>query len=261
MKDNNELYKIINEAIINLQNKSISFKDFLDVQAKFYKYSTANAILIASQMPKATLIKDSLAWERESIKISKKEKPIYILEPVFDGEKEIMDYHSKEMYDISQTNAKNKKTKYDNRTLLKAFLHNNLAEIKAVDGFDDSNLNASHETVGDNKNIIYIRRGMDYNMIFKSLAFELARLEYTSSYDKEMDNFKVTSIAYILCKIHDLDVSSYSFDELPKTFINNSSIEARKDLVEIKNIVNKINEGIDEYLQRVTINRSRGYSR
>ena len=260
MKDNNELYKIINEAIINLQNKSISFKDFLDVQAKFYKYSTANAILIASQMPKATLIKDSLAWERESIKISKKAKPIYILEPVFDGEKRIIDYHSKEMYDISQTNAKNKNIKYDNRTLLKAFLHNNLAEIKAVDDFDDSNLNASHEKIGDN-NIIYIRRGMDYNMIFKSLAYELAKLEYTPSSDEEMDNFKVTSIAYILCKIHNLDVSSYSFDKLPKSFINNSSIEARKDLVEIKNIVNKINEGIDEYLQRISINRSRGYSR
>ena len=35
MKDNDELYKLIKDTIINLQNDNISFDQYLEVQSKF----------------------------------------------------------------------------------------------------------------------------------------------------------------------------------------------------------------------------------
>ena len=55
------------------------------------------------------------------------------------------------------------------RTILKAFLHNNIAEIKAVDEFENLNINAKHEIIEDNKNLIYLKRGLSFNDIFVAI--------------------------------------------------------------------------------------------
>ena len=144
---NSELYKLIKDTIINLQNNTIPFEKYLNVQSKFYKYSVANTILILAQNSNVNVLKDELSWKRESVRISKMAKPINILEPFLDVNGDVMGYNCKKMYDISDTNAKNRKKKYNERTILKAFLHNNIAEIKAVDEFENLNINAKHEII------------------------------------------------------------------------------------------------------------------
>ena len=259
MYDNNSLYNLVKETIINLQNGSISFDSYLEVQSKFYKYSLANIMLILAQKPKAICLKDSLAWRRESVKVSKFAKPINILEPKFDEDGKIVDYKIKDMYDISQTNARKRNKKYDNRTILKAFLHNNVAEIKGVDGFDDLNIIAQHEISDNKKSIIYLKRGLDYKNIFIALSSEFASIELADDSDKEMYDFKKKIISYLICRSYDIDIKKFNIKKIPASFRNMSDINARRELVEIRNAVAKVNEGIDDYLSN--INRDKNYVR
>lgn len=259
MYDNNSLYNLVKETIINLQNGSISFDSYLEVQSKFYKYSLANIMLILAQKSKAVCLKDNLSWKRESVKVSKFAKPINILEPKFDEDGKIVDYKIKDMYDISQTNARKRNKKYDDRTILKAFLHNNIAEIKGVDGFDDLNIVAQHKTSDNKKNIICLKMGLDYKDIFIALSSELADIELDDDSDKEMCEFKKKIVAYVICKSHGIDVKKFNIEKLPASFRNMSDINARRELVEIRNAVAKVNEGIDDYLRN--INKNKNYVR
>lgn len=256
MLDNNELYKLIDETIVNLQNNNIPFEKYLSVQSKFYQYSVANMLLVLAQNPNVSVLKDELSWKRESVKISRKAKPINILEPVFDSNGDVIDYNSKKMYDISDTNARNTKKKYDNRTILKAFLHNNIAEINGIDDFENANINAMHETDKNGNNIIFLRRGLDFNDIFKSLANELAEIVISSSSNKQMDDFKRKAVTYLVCKSYNLDIKDLKVDGFPIFFREFSSMKARRELGEIRNAVASINEGIDDYLRSVHRNKN-----
>lgn len=260
MKDNNELYKLIGDTIDKLQKEEIPFQKFLDVKAKFSKYSTANTLLILAQMPKAKMIKDSLTWERESVKISKKAIPIYILEPNFNDEDTVISYNSKKMYDVSQTNYKQKQIKYDNRTILKAFLHNSIAKIEATDDFEEADMKTRLE-VTSGKNVIYIRRGMNFNEIFEALSKELTSIEFTDEVDKEMNDFKSKAISYLVCKNVGVNIH-YPFEKLPEAFKEKNNMSAREDLIEISTVANKISEGMVEYLRQANVqDKKRGFLR
>lgn len=256
MLDNNELYKLIDETIANLQNNIIPFEKYVSVQSKFYQYSVANMLLILAQNPNVSFLKDELAWQRESVKISRKAKPINILEPFFDSHGEVIDYNCKDMYDISDTNAKNIKKKYDNRTILKAFLHNNIAKITGVDDFENDDINAMHETDKNGNSMIFLRRGLDFNDIFKSLATEFADIVISSSSNKKMDDFKRKVVTYLVCKSYNLDIKDLKVDGFPSFFREFSSAKARRELSEIRNAVASINEGIDDYLRSIHRNKN-----
>ena len=58
------------------------FRAFLDTQARLDRYSAANALLIYTQYPQATQLKDFNDWAEEKVSISKGAKSISILEPV-----------------------------------------------------------------------------------------------------------------------------------------------------------------------------------
>lgn len=259
MKDNSELYRLIKDTIINLQDNNISFEQYLEVQSKFYQYSVSNMLLILAQNSEASVLKDDLSWQRESVRISGKAKPINILEPFFNSSGEVIGYNCKDMYDISDTNAKSKRKKYDNRTILKAFLHNNIAEIKGIDDFDDNTINSIYKINKDGHNVIYLRRGLDFNDIFKEISLELANIEIGSKPNEELDKFKKKAIAYLVCKSHGLNIKDLKIENFPILFREISDVQAKKILGEIRNAVANINEGIDDYLR--SINRSKNYIR
>lgn len=58
------------------------YRDYLDVQARFDRYSATNALLILAQMPQATQLKDFDGWRDAGASIKKQQKGISILEPV-----------------------------------------------------------------------------------------------------------------------------------------------------------------------------------
>ena len=103
------VYQLIDSTAEEISENPDKLKAFLDVQARMDKYSSANALLIYSQLPEATRLKDFAGWGEDNVRVKKGAKSISILEPVeytkSDGSQGIS-YNVKKMFDVSQTNGK-----------------------------------------------------------------------------------------------------------------------------------------------------------
>lgn len=77
-----KVYQMIDDAAREIVNDPEKFKSFLDTQSRMDRYSAANALLIYSQYPQATQLKDFDDWGKDNVKITKGAKSISILEPV-----------------------------------------------------------------------------------------------------------------------------------------------------------------------------------
>jgi len=102
-------YETISNTSMKIGSDSQMFQKYLDIQSQFDVYSSNNVILILSQKPEATMIKDSATWRKSKTYIKKGEKRFTILEP---GKKYQRDdgtmsisYNPKTVFDISQTTA------------------------------------------------------------------------------------------------------------------------------------------------------------
>ena len=103
------VYQLIDKTATAIVQDGEKFRGFLDTQARLDRYSAANALLIYSQYPKATQLKDFGDWAEEKVSINKGAKSISILEPVeytkADGTPGIS-YNVKKVFDVSQTKGR-----------------------------------------------------------------------------------------------------------------------------------------------------------
>ena len=124
-------FAMIDETAQRMANDGGLFQSYLDVQARFDRYSVGNAVLITAQKADATQLSDFKGWKNNGVFIKKGESGIVLLEPGEEYTKEDgtvgVSYNSKKVFDISQTTAKVKDRpamKRDERLLLKAIIHN-----------------------------------------------------------------------------------------------------------------------------------------
>jgi len=126
-------FAMIDETAQRMANDGSLFQSYLDVQARFDRYSVGNAVLITAQKADATQLSDFKGWKNNGVFIKKGESGIVLLEPGEEYTKEDgtvgVSYNSKKVFDISQTTAKAKDRpamKRDERLLLKAIIHNGI---------------------------------------------------------------------------------------------------------------------------------------
>ena len=105
-----EAYELIDNTCAEMMISGDSFRQYLDVQGRFDRYSVANAILVSAQMPEATQLKDYNTWKQSRVYVNKDAQKVVILEPSKeytreDGTKGIS-YNAKVVYDISETSEK-----------------------------------------------------------------------------------------------------------------------------------------------------------
>ena len=105
----------LNEALA--AGKSDRLQQYLDVMARFPRYSFNNCLLIALQFPTASLIQGFHAWRKMGRCVKKGEKGIGIIAPMVgkkkdedrtsdeDGEKTIFGFKVVHVFDVSQTDG------------------------------------------------------------------------------------------------------------------------------------------------------------
>ena len=101
---------MIDNTCAEMMKSGDSFRQYLDVQGRFDRYSVNNAILVSAQMPEATQLKERAAWKQSRVYVNKDAQKIVILEPGKeytreDGSKAV-GYNAKEVFDVSETSAK-----------------------------------------------------------------------------------------------------------------------------------------------------------
>ena len=116
-----EAYELIDNTCSEMVASGDSFRQYLDVQGRFDRYSVANAILVSAQMPEATQLKEYSKWKANRVYVNKDAQKIIILEPSKeytreDGTKGIS-YNTKVVYDISETSAKDRQQEQEPKSM------------------------------------------------------------------------------------------------------------------------------------------------
>ena len=233
------LYAQIDEAVSTMASDGGRFQVYLDVQARFDRYSVANAVLIANQMPEATRLADFDAWRSNGTYVKRGAVGLSILEPGREYRREDgsvgVSYNIKKVFDISQTNA-----------LLKALIHEPPCKVEVRD------------EVPDGRNVVYlpeektilVRRGLDAHTIFRGLAQELARVHLEKGgKDCASPDFVVYSAAYLLCQRNGVPVDSFSFQRMPAAYREMEPQSLRKELGIIREVAGEVTSDMCRFFE------------
>lgn len=256
-EDKEAAFSMLEEAANNLNN-SDTLTAYLEIQSKFDRYSVSNALLVSHQCPDATRLYDTKTLQAKGLYVKKGERAIIVLEPGKEYKRQdgkaVAPYNAKRVFDISQTNAEQnhtqKPTGKDERSLVKALVK---ASPVSVQISYDLREGIKAMYVPKNKTIL-IRRGMEGDEIFRSLAKEIAfaRLD-RGDYRRETSELAAQAIAYIVCKR--MGVIPEPISSLDKDFLSLSPKEKRSELSKVRDNANAIVNSLIKALEAKEVDR------
>ena len=239
MAERRAVYELADSAADALRQDGAKFQQYLDVQAKFDRYSVTNALLIQAQMPEATRLKSFDGWKETGASIRKNAKGISILEPGDEYRREDgsvgTSWQVKKVFDISATTAKKQAEPLpmDGRQLLKALIHKSPVPIQTAEKMPEG-LGAFYD---HDQQVIFVRKGMEASEVFCYLAKELAHAEIAMrapGYNRKETDFQAYSASYLLCQKYGVDTSRYVFTSPPSWFREQTTQAVRETLSGIR---------------------------
>lgn len=254
-QERQEVYDLMDKMADEIKTDVDKYKEYLNVQGRFDKYSVGNALVITASNPNATQLKEFDDWKEFGAFIKKGENGIKILEPGdsytrADGSSGTS-YNVKKMFDISQTtsNQKPRTISYDDKVKLTALLKDCPVDVKIVDMIPNSDNIAEWNK---NDNALYVKQGGETPEIFKQIARELTRVGLEETGNSELDNFKCISSSYMLCKKYGIDVSNININSIPEAFKNMSASEVRNELTSMRSVMQDINTRMSAYFESIS---------
>ena len=253
-QERSDAYALADKTAKEIVSDPQNFRDYLDVQSRFDRYSATNTLLIYAHNINATQLRDRKSWKDAGITVNKGEKGIPILEPGESYERDDSSigtyYNVKWVYDISQTDAvptAEPMVNRDERQMLKALIAKRSVPIELED-------NVPHGAIYDHsKGRILVQKGMEGPDIFRSVSFALAHAELAQndpSYTPNKAGFKAYCISYMLCQKYGVDTSGYDFRQIPSELRNADSKTLRAELTGIRNTMNSISSRIAKNLDQ-----------
>lgn len=248
------LFETANNAAVDAVYSGKNLRKYLETQSRFDKYSATNVLLIMSQKPEATQIKDYNSWQKAGVTVKKFEKGFSILEPGKEYKTESgeirQNFNIKKMFDISQTTAEpEEKTEvhFDEKLLLKALIHKSPVPIQMADHLE-FNRGAFYD---HEKETLFVLRGMSAPDIFRSVSKELAFAELAktrSDYRRSECEFPAYCASFILCQKNGIDTKDYDFSRIPESIRSKEPAQIRAQLGEIRETAVNIMERTNKVL-------------
>ena len=264
-KEREIAYQLIDTTAVELIGNGEKFQAYLDVQARFDRYSVGNALLITAQAPEATRLADFNTWKSEGTYVRRGEDGMVILEPGKEYEREDgsvgVSYDVKKVFDISQTNSRQRVVPYvvrDERLLLKALINNAPCKMSIATELPE-HMNVSYHA---EENVILLRQGMDAPTIFRGLSQELARAHMAKNgYDCASPAFTAYCVSYMLCKRNGIAVDNFRFSRIPEAYSEMDAQAIRSELGTMREIAGEISADMNRVFaaqQRSQQNRDEG---
>ena len=233
-------YEMLETATEELNNPD-TVMAYLDIQSKFDRYSVSNALLVAYQNPEATRLCDSKTWQKNHVFINKGETGIIILEPgkeyTRDDGKTVTPYKAKNVFDISQTNARPRqfaRKTPDARAVVKALIKTSPVPVKVSNKLPEG-INAHYQPEAK---MIFVRQRLE------SAAF--ARLD-KGDFNRENLEFKAQAISYIATSRAGFEPEPIT--ELSDKFSSFEAKEKRAELSQARDHANTISNTIKKALE------------
>lgn len=246
-----DAYALIDEGTETISQDGEAFRDYLNVQARFDRYSVSNAILIAHQMPEATMLADFDTWKNNGVSVKKGESAITILEPGNEFTREDgttgFSVNIKKVFDVTQTNDKTryKSKQPEERTAIKALIQTAPCDI-VMDNEKTKDVLAFY---APDKDTIYICQGMDGTDVFRALAQEIAVARFAAKDMNRKDcGFYAYCASYILCERNGFDTGDFNFDRIPDRFKDMDCKAIRTELSTVRDAANDISQELNRQL-------------
>ena len=238
-----EAYELIDNTCSEMMISGNSFRQYLDVQGRFDRYSVNNAILVSAQMPEATQLKEKAAWKQSRVYVNKDAQKVVILEPSKeytrgDGSKAV-GYNAKEVYDISETSAKDRQEaqeKKSMRELVSALIDASPVPFVPV---ADLEMPAYYDS---EQQSIFIRTGLNEEQLFVSMAKEVsaAVFDFKHNESREASEFKSYCVAYMVSSRYGVDTRGFNFSRLPKELAETDTQTFKGELGSMRDVLGEI---------------------
>ena len=238
-----EAYELIDNTCSEMMISGDSFRQYLDVQGRFDRYSVNNAILVSAQMPEATQLKEKAAWKQSRVYVNKDAQKVVILEPSKeytreDGSKAV-GYNAKEVYDISETSAKDRQEaqeKKSMRELVSALIDASPVPFVPV---ADLEMPAYYDS---EQQSIFIRTGLNEEQLFVSMAKEVsaAIFDFKHNESREASEFKSYCVAYMVSSRYGVDTRGFNFSRLPKELTETNTQAFKGELGSMRDVLGEI---------------------
>ena len=248
-----EAYELIDNTCSEMMISGDSFRQYLDVQGRFDRYSVNNAILVSAQMPEATQLKEKAAWKQSRVYVNKDAKKVVILEPSKeytrdDGSKAV-GYNAKEVYDISETSAKDRQEaqeKKSMRELVSALIDASPVPFVPV---ADLEMPAYYDS---EQQSIFIRTGLNEEQLFVSMAKEVsaAVFDFKHNESREASEFKSYCVAYMVSSRYGVDTRGFNFSRLPKELAVTDKQAFKGELGSMRDVLGEIQSEMYKSLEK-----------
>ena len=248
-----EAYELIDNTCSEMMISGDSFRQYLDVQGRFDRYSVNNAILVSAQMPEATQLKEKAAWKQSRVYVNKDAQKVVILEPSKeytrgDGSKAV-GYNAKEVYDISETSAKDRQEAQEKkpmRELVSALIDASPVPFVPV---ADLEMPAYYDS---EQQSIFIRTGLNEEQLFVSMAKEVsaAVFDFKHNESREVSEFKSYCVAYMVSSRYGVDTRGFNFSRLPKELAETDTQAFKGELGSMRDVLGEIQSEMYKSLEK-----------
>ena len=248
-----EAYELIDNTCSEMMISGDSFRQYLDVQGRFDRYSVNNAILVSAQMPEATQLKEKAAWKQSRVYVNKDAQKVVILEPSKeytrgDGSKAV-GYNAKEVYDIFETSAKDRQEAQEKkpmRELVSALIDASPVPFVPV---ADLEMPAYYDS---EQQSIFIRTGLNEEQLFVSMAKEVsaAVFDFKHNESREASEFKSYCVAYMVSSRYGVDTRGFNFSRLPKELAETDTQAFKGELGSMRDVLGEIQSEMYKSLEK-----------
>lgn len=248
-----EAYEMIDNTCAEMMKSGDSFRQYLDVQGRFDRYSVNNAILVSAQMPEATQLKERAAWKQSRVYVNKDAQKIVILEPGKeytreDGSKAV-GYNAKEVFDVSETSAKDRQQPQEAKTmreLVSAMIDASPVGFQPVEELEvPAFYDSSQQT-------IFIRTVLSEEQLFVSMAKEVsvAVFDFKHNESRDASDFKSFCVAYMVSSRYGVDTRGFNFDRLPKEYEGMDTQAFKGELGSMRDVLGEIQSDMYKSMEK-----------
>jgi hypothetical protein len=236
-------YELIDTTCDQMAADGGAFRQYLDVQGRFDRYSVNNAILVSAQKPEATQLKDYSSWKQSRIYVNKDAQKVTILEPSKeytrdDGSKAVS-YNAKVVYDISQTSAKDRQEAKEPKTMRELVAAMIDASPVGFQPVEELEVPAFYD---GSQQVIFVRQGLSEEQLFVSMSKEVAAAVFDFKHNESRDasEFKAYCVAYMVSSRYGVDTRGFSFDKLPKELAEMDTQVFKGELGSMRDVLGEI---------------------
>ena len=266
---------------------SEKYQEYISAMSKFPRYSINNCILIASQLPEASLVCGFRKWQTEFNRtVNKGEHGIMILAPIkgkTEVVEEVFDENNKVVVD-ENGNQKTEKVTREYQTFRPVYvfdvsqtsgdpLPTLASELnETVDSFEEmksvlisiSPVPVSFETINGGANGYYsptagkivIDERLPQLQMLKTMVHEIAHATLghgskEDKWDRQTKEVQAESVAYWVTQMIGLDTSDYSFGYISGWSKDKEVSELKESLDVIKQTADKLSSSIEEKIKEL----------